>query len=226
MQAYIVASKIHAKHGKMLKDSDLSKVIITIHNQEDNEIRFSPKLLCNKYNFKNIDPTTAVRRNKILRITYEVYKQKCVLTEEDLAYKILNCGIRTIQRDIAAFKNAEVFIPLKGLVCDIGKSITHKAEAIKIFLEGLEINTIAKKINHSVSSVNRYIRKFIQLCMGFENGLKDPEISMLTQTSYSLISEYKKLYNKAKSLNKMSFLYEFIKDFPSKAKKKAFGGIK
>jgi len=147
-----------------------------------------------------------------LRITEEAYKQDCVLTEEDLAYKLFNCGIRTIQRDIAAFKKADINIPIRGVVCDIGRSITHKVEAVKGLLEGKEITSIARRIYHSPASVERYLSKFMQIYYSIEKGLKEPEISFLTSTSYSLIKEYKQLYEKAKKENKLEMVAEYMKD--------------
>ena len=119
MQTIFIATKIGAKPGNKLNESDHGEVIITLHTQGDDEIREDPAEFSKKYNFGNIDSTTAVRRNKLLRITEEVHSQGCVLTEEDLAYKLLNCGLRTVQRDIAAFKEAKVHIPIRGGWCVI-----------------------------------------------------------------------------------------------------------
>jgi len=49
-------------------------------------------------------------RNKLRRITEETYRQGYVLSQEDIAYKVLNCKPRTVQRDAAVFKKAGVHI--------------------------------------------------------------------------------------------------------------------
>lgn len=224
MQTFIMAARINAKHGKKLSESDFQKVVITLHTAKDDLIRQDPKEFCAQYNFESIDPTTALRRFKLHRITYEAYKQNCVLTEDDLAYTIFNCGLRTIQRDIDAFKKADVFIPIRGTVCDIGKSISHKIQAIKHFLEGKDTGEIARRINHSPASIDRYIKKFIQVCTGIEHGLKDPEISMLTESSYSLIAEYKKIYEQARKENKLDIIKNLMNTARIPVKKGKKGG--
>ena len=211
MQTIFIATKVGSAAGKKLVESDYGEVIITLHNNEDDDVREDPSEFSEKYNFGNIDSTTAVRRHKLLRITKEVYDQGCVLTEEDLAYKLFNCGIRTIQRDIAAFKKAGVTIPIRGVVCDIGRSISHKVEAVKGLLEGKGITSIARRIYHSPGAVERYLSKFMQIYYSIEKGLKEPEISFLTSTSYSLIKEYKGLYEKAKEDGNLKMVEEYTK---------------
>ena len=210
MQTLIVATRIEAKAGQALRESDYSEVVITLHDTTDEKVREDPTEFSKEYDFGDIDATTAVRRNKLRRITEEVYKQKCVLTEEDLAYKILNCGLRTVQRDIAAFKKAGEYIPIRGVVCDIGRSVSHKKEAVKEFLEGKEVGEIARRIRHSPKAVERYLEKFLRICGAFEEGLKESEISFLTCTSYSLLREYKKLYESAKRENKLLMLDDYL----------------
>lgn len=225
MQTYIMAARINAKHGKKLSEADFQKVIITLHASEDDTIRKDPKRFCTQYNFGSLDPTSALRRFKLHRITYEVYKQDCVLTEDDLAYIIFNCGLRTIQRDIDAFKKADVFIPIRGTVCDIGKSISHKIEAVKLYLAGKEVGEIARRINHSPNSIDRYVKKFIQVCVAIEHELKDPEISMLTESSYSLIAEYKKIYEQAQKENRLDIIKQLMSTTSIPLKKSPNGRV-
>ncbi len=229
MQQYqmkIMATKIDVSSRVEIKQQDLKEIIITLHDEEDEKIRFNIDLFREKFKDMKIpekNTTTAVRRNKLHRISYEAYKKNCVLTVEDFAYKIFNCGERTIVRDIEAFRNIDVFIPLRGQVKDIGKSITHKVKAINKFIEGKEAGEIARIINHSITSVERYIEKFKQIILCLEKGLKDPEISFLTSSSYTLIEEYKKIYFKLKQENKLQFIEELLKN-DIKFKKKYIQG--
>jgi len=52
----------------------------------------------------------------------------------------------------------------------------------------------------------------MQIYYSIEKGLKEPEISFLTSTSYSLIKEYKRLYEKAKEENKLEMVKEYMRD--------------
>jgi hypothetical protein len=215
MQTIFVATKIDAPPGKALSETDYGEVVLTLHSKEDEEIREDPSRFSKKNKFGGIiDSTTAVRRNKLKRMAEEAYRQGCVLTQEDLAFKLLNCGIRTVQRDIREFKKVDVHIPIRGAVCDIGRSVSHKVAAVKGFVEGIGIASLARKLHHSVASVERYVNKFFQICSALQEGLKDPEISFLTRSSYSLINEYKELYEKLRKDNKL----ELVKDWLSRAK--------
>jgi len=89
MQTKIIATKIEAPAGKKLSEADYGEVVITLHTEEDGRIREDPAVFSRRYRFGRMDPTTAVRRNRLLRITEEAYKQGYVLTQEDLAY-VLN----------------------------------------------------------------------------------------------------------------------------------------
>ncbi|MCP4550561.1 MAG: DUF1670 domain-containing protein, partial [Bacteroidetes bacterium] len=143
------------------------------------------------------------------------------------SYRVFNCGIRTIQRDIKAFKDSGTTIPLRGVVCDIGRSVTHKVEAINELLSGKELSAIARRINHSPEAVEKYVKKFLQIGSAIEQGLKDTEISYLTSTSYSLLKEYREIYEKAKEEGKLDIIKEYISITPSKvSKKRASGGEK
>lgn len=215
MQTKFIAIKISAGHGRKLKDSDLKEIILTLHDNADENIRHDRNEFANKYNFNDIDSITAVRRNKILRLTQEAVDQQAVLTEEDLAYKLLNCSLRTIQRDIKAFKETGIMIPIRGVVCDIGKSITHKVEIVRSFLKMNNISKICREKNHSKEAIERYLNKFLQVSYSLEQGLKKTEISFLTKSSYSLIEEYEKLYREAKENKSI----ENIDDFISKSMK-------
>jgi len=211
MQTKIIATKIEAPAGKKLSEADYAEVVITLHSEEDNMVRENPAEFSRKYGFGEIDSTTAVRRNKLLRITEEAYRQGCVLTQEDLAYKVFNCGLRTVQRDIAAFKRAGVHIPIRGAVCDIGRGVSHKVEAVRRFLKGEGIVDIARRLHHSAGAIERYIEKFLQVCSGFEEGLKDTEISFLTCSSFSLVKEYKELYEEIREKDKLEVLRQWIR---------------
>lgn len=225
LQTLFLAAKIDAKHGQELSETDFKEIVITLHNDEDDKIRGNPSRFCKEYNFPEVDSTTAARRNKILRITREAYTQGAVLTEEDLSYRVFNCGLRTIQRDIKAFKDSGITIPLRGFVCDIGRSITHKVDAIKELLSGKELSAIARGINHSPEAVEKYVTKFLQIGSAIEQGLKDSEISYLTSTSYSLLKEYREIYEKAKDEDKLDIIKENISINPSNISKKKAGGV-
>ena len=57
------------------------------------------------------------------------------LTQEDIAAKLLNCSVRTVRRDIKALAKRGVIVPTRGQQKDIGPGVSHKVEAVRLFME-------------------------------------------------------------------------------------------
>jgi hypothetical protein len=64
--------------------------------------------------------TVALRRHRIRRLCREAYQQGGLLTVEDLANRLLNCGERTISRDLKALREEGIVPPLRSTVKDMG----------------------------------------------------------------------------------------------------------
>jgi hypothetical protein len=149
--------------------------------QEDLEIRLR-------------DGVTGLRRARVLRITTEAHEQGIDLTQEDLAYNVFGCGVRTISRDIAYFRNQGLFIPTRGQQKDIGPGVSHKVFAVKLLLERKDPVAIARIIHHSLKAVERYTTTFARVAFLTNQGLSVPEISFTVQISQRLARDYQKLY--------------------------------
>lgn len=46
------------------------------------------------------------------------------------------CDSRMVRRDIADLRKAGIVVPTRGTVRDIGPGVTHKAVAVRLWLEG------------------------------------------------------------------------------------------
>jgi hypothetical protein len=55
---------------------------------------------------------------------------------EDLAYLLITSE-RTISRILATYAKRDIFIPTRGRVRDIGPVVSHKAQAVHLYLKGL-----------------------------------------------------------------------------------------
>jgi hypothetical protein len=55
-----------------------------------------------------------LRRSRILRVTAEAREQGGLLSYEDLAYRLFNCGVRTIVRDVQDLRRREIEVPTRG----------------------------------------------------------------------------------------------------------------
>jgi len=66
----------------------------------------------------------ALRRRQIVRMAQEALDQGALLTAEDFAFRIFNCGLRTISRDLQALAEEDITVPLRSQQRDIGRAIT------------------------------------------------------------------------------------------------------
>jgi biotin operon repressor len=148
--------------GKPLKACKLRRIILThIKPKEDAEVR---KL----YN------RSAKRQQQINRMAVEAQEQQALLSQEDLA-EILDTDVRTIRRDIQDLRKHGISVPTRGQQKDIGPGVTHRVQAITLFLEEKEPVEIARIIKHSLTAVERYIDTFCRVvyCQRrFRNNLK------------------------------------------------------
>ncbi|MBC2698311.1 MAG: DUF1670 domain-containing protein [ANME-2 cluster archaeon] len=90
--------------GKPLSDCQMKTAVVTLDaGKEDDDIR-------NKYGL------VSLRQVRLSRIVHEALDQGISLTQEDLAFKLLNCSIRTVRRDINEHIQSSVnpYLPISG----------------------------------------------------------------------------------------------------------------
>lgn len=136
----------------------------------------------------------ALRQHRIQRVSVEAFQQGGILTVEDLAYRLFNCGERTICRDLKELRKNNIIIPLRSTINDMGRTISHRSLIIKQWLEGKEYSEIAKNSFHSVQSVSNYVDKFKRVIALSEENYDVHTISFLVKLSVPLVEEYFKIY--------------------------------
>lgn len=139
-----------------------------------------------------------LRRHRFQRIAYEAFQQGGVLTVEDIANRLLNCGERTLCRDIKAFKEQDIVLPLRSTIKDMGKSITHRALIIKEWLLGKEYSEIGRKTCHSIDAVSNYVDKFKRVVCLAKDNHEINTIAFLVKLSPTLTQELYGLYKTIK----------------------------
>ena len=176
--------------GKPLKECTLAEAVITLDaGIEDQVTRLTG----------GRNGVTALRRKRLLRITTEALEQNLVLTREDIAYRILNCGMRTITRDIKHFQKLGIHVPLRGQQKDIGPTLTHKVQIVNWYIKRMQPSEITKRTYHSLEAVERYILHFAKvsyLSFWLSRKLGPAEIAFLTGISERLVDEYQQLYRR------------------------------
>jgi hypothetical protein len=136
-----------------------------------------------------------LRRARILRMTAEARDQGGLLSYEDLAYRLLNCGVRTIVRDVRALRKRDIEVPSRGQQQDIGPGQTHRVQAVRLYLQGLEANEIARRLYHTLASIENYLTTFARVAFLVNKGYGDEEIAFVIRRSRILVAAYRKLYD-------------------------------
>jgi hypothetical protein len=134
-----------------------------------------------------------LRRRRILRVTAEAREQGGLLSYEDLAFRLFNCGVRTIVRDVQALRRREIEVPTRGQQQDIGPGQTHRVQAVRLYLKGLEANEIARRLYHTLGSIENYVNTFARVAFLVNKGYADDEIAFVMRRSTPLVTAYRKL---------------------------------
>lgn len=184
-QMVVLAIKANEPPGKPLKECQFVPIVVTVHTPEDDQLRQGA----------GRRSVAQVRRVQVERMAWEAVAQETYLTVEDLAYRILNCGPRTIEEDLAYFRRQDKEIPLRGQQLDMGRGVTHKVQAVRLFMERKTFTQIQRRINHSYRAIQRYVEDFVAVAVMTTAGQTVFEISFLRRISPALVREYQALYD-------------------------------
>ena len=183
-----------------LSECQMKTVILTLDaGEEDLEIRRETDVI-------------GLRRHRLCRICNEAFQQGGLLTVEDLANRLLNCGERTLVRDIKALKEKGIILPLRSTIKDMGRAITHRELIVKQWLEGKEFSEISRSTNHSVEAIANYVDKFRRvICLAKDNH-EIKTIAFLVKISQELAQQYYDLFLNAEIVShRKSELDDLIK---------------
>jgi len=173
---------IEASSAQRLSDAKQLTVTLTLtDDKEDLPIRKQSGVV-------------GLRRHRIQRICQQTLDQGGLLTVEDLAYRIFNCGARTICRDLQHFRDNDTFIALRSTVKDIGRTLSHRVLIIKQWAKGKEYSEISRDTSHSLKAVQNYVDKFKRTVALCDAGYNVTKISFLLRLSAALVEEYIDLY--------------------------------
>ena len=183
--------------GKPIADCQMVTVALTLFDDNDEQ----------ELSWQAKDASIEKRRRRILRITEEAREVGGLLTQEDLA-KILMCDTRTIRRDIKDLRELDIVVPTRGTVKDIGPGVSHRALAVRLWLEGKEPSEVAMHMKHSLKAVENYLEKFKRVSYLRRKGFTEFEISRTTGMSLSgtrtFLDIFKEFKHKAFFKSRMS----------------------
>lgn len=179
-QTVWLAVDVSDKHHphKRMEDTRLIPVKLTIHSHEDIDLLLTPGVT-----WKDI------AKHRIARLLNEAYNQGGVLTQVDVGV-LLSMSHQKVRRLIAEHqKETGTHLPYRGKVHDIGPAVSHKAAIVELMVKGYATPEVAKRVNHSIESCDRYIKDYKRVVkLGQSYSLL--EISTLTGLSEGLIREY------------------------------------
>jgi hypothetical protein len=165
--------------GKSILESKHVEVILTLDAPEDMDVY-------EKFGL------SAYRQHIMLRITQEAREQNALLTIKDLV-KLLKSSYSTIKRDLKYFREKDIFIPLRGMVKDIGPS-SHKSKIVELYLKGYTPTEIQRSTRHSLQSIERYIKDFSRVSILTQRKESIDNIRLIVGLSERPIKEYQELF--------------------------------
>ena len=187
---------------KPLKHCQMVPVILTLYaGEQDHKHRLAQA---------GKQGVTALRRQQIQRMAQEALDQGALLTAEDLAFRIFNCGLRTISRDLQALAEAGVIVPLRSQQKDAGRALTHRVQAVELYLKRYTFTQIEKRIYHSLGSIANYVTTFAIVVAHTRDGHSLDEIAFLMQISPSLVRAYQDLYDQYNTAEHQERLKEIV----------------
>jgi len=136
-----------------------------------------------------------LRRHRLQRMCIEAFQQEGLLTIEDMANRLLNCGERTLCRDLKYLRDQQILLPLRSTIQDMGRTLSHRTLIIRHWLKGLEYSQIAQATHHSLAAVHNYVDKFKRIAALAEEGFDVNTIAFLVKVSTTLAEEYFRLYH-------------------------------
>ncbi|MCJ7483233.1 MAG: DUF1670 domain-containing protein [Thermodesulfovibrionales bacterium] len=180
---------INAASNTPLADCEQKTVVLTLDDgQEDLHV-------------KRQQGVVGLRLHRIQRLANEAFQQGGLLTVEDLANRLLNCGERTLCRDIQTLHSQGISLPLRSTIKDMGRAISHRCIIVEHWLRGYEYEQIAQATHHSIPSVQNYICKFKRVVALALQGFDIHSIGFLVKLSSVLVEQYYSLYQNTQAVS-------------------------
>jgi len=170
--------KKHA--GQRMKDIPQVPVVLDLITREDLQALADGQ--------KYID----IRRQRNARLLDQAFEQGGVLSQSDLASMILVSN-KSIGQDIRHFQKEESrLLPYRGTIHDLGRSLSHKVEIIRLFEQGHLESDICRMLSpaHDLSSVERYVQRYKNILKLLRRSFSPLEISGILSMSKLLVVAY------------------------------------
>jgi len=170
--------------GQTMENTVLVPVTLTLIADEDRE------------GYKSSEKSAIIIQRKLARIAKEAIDQKGVLTTL-IAAELLGIKQATVTKYVEEYyKREQKIIPLRGIIHDIGRTTTHKRWILELYLKGYTENEIQRMTDHKISSIDRYIKRYVAISSIIEElkTIDTLKISKLLEITHSSAKEYTAIY--------------------------------
>lgn len=134
----------------------------------------------------------AVRRQRHARLLDQAFAQQGVLAQGDLAAITLT-SCTSVRDAITLIQQTEQrILPYRGSVQDIGATLSHKVEVIRLFEAGYLEPQICRHLSvpHNLSSVENYVQTYKNILKLLTRGFSPSEISGILSVDKRLVAAY------------------------------------
>ena len=178
--ALAVSPEARLGPGRTIQENPLVLVKLSLLSQEE------------RYQLAQGCSWSGLQHDRAARLLKEAYAQGGVLSFTDLALLTGKsvAGISyALQRYYQEHPEEET-LPHMGTIFDMGRTVTHKREAVWNWLQGLLTQESAQQMDHHPLSVDRYVRDFQRVLALWMDGKEEEQIAFLSNLARSVVREY------------------------------------
>jgi len=133
-------------------------------------------------------------RHGLQRIAAEAFQLDGLFTVEDIANRLLNCGKRTLTRDIKAFKDTGICLPLRSTIKNMGRTVSHREMIVKHWFSEMKFSHIARKTNHGIEEITNCVEKLKRVIRPAKDNREIKTIAFPVKISVSPAQQYYDLF--------------------------------
>jgi hypothetical protein len=179
------------RYGKRAEDYKAKTIYLPYIVPEDVEKRMRHRRGVRTDNWVESDRRETQQTVRLLRSAYE---QGTSLTIGELSV-IMNRSLSIIGKYIKSHyaEHPDEALPLRGYIYDQGSNPTHKALICTLYERGENELDIARKTNHRLSSVGRYLNHYQRVMQLMRRNIKLEEITRLIGIGQRVVLEYSRI---------------------------------
>jgi hypothetical protein len=178
-------------YGKRTEDYKAKTVYLPLVEMSDIELRMHHRKGVRNDNWVGSDLR---ERAQMVRLLNSAYEQGTSLTISELAV-MMNRSLSVIGKHVKQYyaTHPEETLPLRGYIYDQGSNPTHKALICTLHERGENEADIARKTQHQLKSVGRYISHYTRVKQLMERGLGNREIAHVLGIGERVVFEYQRI---------------------------------